>query len=143
MFISVLGCVRIRKLVETRDVLSHSGAPALTCSEKVLSQCHWDRAVGSSSLLLSGMLVAILVTSFAPQSFSHLHQSVLRCSWPGKGQKLFSPCIVKADIDTGNAWVASSSREVRNISASSVYGFHSAGNTHSPALVVGDHLPDS
>lgn len=51
VFIGVLGGVRIRKLVESHDALSHSGA----CSGKVLLQCHWDRAVGSSSLLPSGM----------------------------------------------------------------------------------------
>lgn len=63
------------------------------------------------------------------QSFGCLHQSVLRCSWPGKGQKLFSPCTGRADTDKGNAWIASSSREVCNTSASSVCRFHSASDT--------------
>lgn len=58
VFISILGCVKIRKLVETHDVLSHSDAPVLACSGKVLLQCHWDRAVGSSPV---GCLVAILL----------------------------------------------------------------------------------
>lgn len=92
---------------------------------------------------LVGCFVAILITSFTPQSFACLHESVPRCSWRGKGQKLFSPCIVKADIDTGNTCIASSSREVRNTSASSVCRFPSAGNAHSPALVVGDYVPAS
>ena len=90
-----------------------------------------------------GCLVAILVTSFALQSFARLRQSVLRCSWPGKGQKLFSPWIVKADIDRGNILIASSSQEACNTSARSVCRFHSAGNAHSPALEVGDYLPAS
>lgn len=38
VFISVLGCVRIRKLVEAHDVVSHSGAPVFSFSEKVLLQ---------------------------------------------------------------------------------------------------------
>lgn len=88
-----------------------------------------------------GCLVAILVVSVAPQGFACPHQPVLRCSWPGKAQKLFSACIVKADSDTGNTWIASPSQEVCNTSASSVCRFLSASSTHSPALVVGAYIP--
>lgn len=99
VFIGVLGYVRIRKLVETHDVLSHSGALALACSGKV--QCSGTGQLVPPLSSPLGCLVASLVASFAPQSFAHHHQSALRCSWPGKGQKLFSPCIVKTNIDNG------------------------------------------
>lgn len=88
-----------------------------------------------------GCLVAILVVSVAPQAFACPHQLVLRYSWHGKAQKLFLPCTVKANSDTGNTWIASSSQEVCNTSASSAWRFLSASSTHSPALVVGADIP--
>lgn len=88
-------------------------------------------------------LVAILVVSVAPQGFACPHQPVLRCSWPGTAQKLFSTCIAKADGDTDNTRIASSSQEVSNTSASSVCRFLSASSTHSPALVVAAYMPAS
>lgn len=129
VFISVLGCVRIRKLVEIHDVVSHSGALVFSCSGKMLLQCPWDRAAGSSSLLPSGVFGCHSGCQCGSAGLCMSSPILLKCSWLGKAQKHFSTCIVKANSGTGNTWIAPYSQEVCNTSASSVCRFLNASST--------------